>query len=311
MKKTAYILIIILLSCNNSQSDNQKTVKSDTEINDKQDTPGSDNLSIENKMKTDTFQINSIFASKLNKFYDSSDYYISLYYRTEYDEKIAKEITTKNIKEIKRDSEKTRLQIDNNLAKQHLLVDNLDTLLVFNDEQELIDTIYRKDYEYYDAMITSELIATYSGEDNYENYLVISSNYSDRYEIKKNPDFIVDSNYTDLVTGNLKLDKKFVYGSGLTVLDNDTISFISYSDYRTNDTKIYLLKNGTLRDSISKDFIFSDLKPVPLHDNNELLYLGYINVPDSDVEWNSLIGIDKNTLKVNFYDRNRITISNK
>ncbi|MCG6191566.1 hypothetical protein [Maribellus maritimus] len=298
-------MIINLLSCCNSQTDTQKGVKTETVIDDKQDTSDSDKLIIDN-MEIDTFQNNSIFASTLDKFYDTSDYYISLYYRTEYNETVANEITTKNVREITSGLEETRLQIDNNLAKRHLLVDNLDTLLIFNDKQELIDTIYRKDYEYYDAMTTSELIATYSGKDNYENNLVISCNYSDKYVIKKTPDFIIDSNYIDLIIKKLQLEKKFVFGSGFTIINNDTISFISYSDYQTNDTKVYILKNSDLINSITKDFIIRDLQPVPLYDNDKLIYLGFANVPETDIEWTALIGIDKNTLRIKFYDRNRI-----
>jgi len=305
MKKISYISVIIfLIGCNGVQ---QKPLENEI-INDS--IPNNEisiNVDVQppKKIEKTKNENKSIFITKLEKFYNNSDYYISLYYRTKYSESVANELYTKNVKIVVQGEEETRLRIDEKLAREHLLIDNIDSLLVFNGKQELIDTIIRKNYEYYDAMISSSLIATYTGKKDYKDNVVVSINSLSKFELGKSPEFTLDSNYLERLCLKFKLNPKYVFGSGLAVFNKDSISFISYSDYTKSKDCVYILKNGVVKDSIMEDYIIWDFKPVPLVNEKVRLYLASANVPETDIYWTSLIGIEKESFKLVFYDRNR------
>ena len=90
----------------------------------------------------------------------------------------------------------------------------------------------------------------------------------------------------------------------------DTISYLSYSNYTIPETKVYLIKNNTITDTITKDYSIRKMTPVPLSTEKKFLFVALCKVPETDVRWHQLIGINTVEEKFKIYQRNRVTIKN-
>ncbi len=98
----------------------------------------------------------SVYVNIIDKFYSWEDLYISMFYRdnAEIPDYFDGEIIYQNQEEI-------RKKLDEQAAVKFLKTENLDSLLIFNKNQSLIDTVHRKNFEYYEDVIESEIIASY------------------------------------------------------------------------------------------------------------------------------------------------------
>jgi len=303
MKRIFYLSIILLLSCNSFK---KKTVDR-VEV---KDVIANEKLAIDSSLESKHAEYSggkanySVFIDKLSK-YDHADCYLSLYYRKEYSEEVYNELITSNIELIDQGFEETRIKLDTNIVKQHLEVDDLESLVVFDSNQRILDTVNRKNYEYYETMIDGELIATYDCKSDYSDCVVISLKHLGKYQLEKAPVFVEDLDYVVRTEFGKGLNPNYISDCGVSIYKEDTISFISYSDLTIDNTKIYFIKNGVVCDSVMKNYIAYDMKPVPITKNGEFVYVAAAGIPETDSFWNVLLSIDFQTCKVEFYERNR------
>ena len=250
----------------------------------------------------------NIFCGNLYKFYYQKDYYVELYYRSKYAESISKSLqTTDTLTLFKNEvDDYSRIKLSESLSKQHLNTDGLDTLLVFNKQQNIVDTLIREHYEYLSDMIESSFIASYSSKQNYENHMVISSeNYKKYYH--KSAQVNTDSVYMKQLAKNNELYIENVYGFGYISNNQDTLAYLSFGNFTSEYLeKTYIFKNGQISDSISENYQITGLQAIPLRTNdNTHFYIAQFSIPETDNQWNSLISFNFETGKLEYYNYDR------
>lgn len=184
-------------------------------------------------------------------------------------------------------------------------------MLVFDSEQNIIDTLYRKNYEHVEDMIESSKIASYGNSKKVETpALIMSLNKKLSGLLHKSPSFESDTIIRSIILEQLNISQQYTFVFESLVLERDTICYLSYSDYSKNETKVLLIKNSMVVDSIDQEYIISKMASVPLSTKRNLLYLASCSIPDTDALWNSLIGIDLVETKFKLYRGNRIGLKN-
>jgi len=308
MKTHSCLLIfglLIFVSCNSkkketSSADSITKSISETEVFQE---PASELANVnEAPNKSDTL----VYVDILDKFYDSENYFLSLYYRNDYSESVSNELENVDV-ELLRESEdgERHIRLSNELVNKHLLAGNLDRLVVFNKQQEITDTIYRKDFELYESMIESSYVATYSGPSGFEGCVAMSINGIKNLGNAKSPEFASDTNYIKRTLKQNKYRATFIHNGAYTVHLNDTISFISFGVYPECRECTYLFKNGVPSDSIINDYSIQKLTPVPLANEKELVYVANVSVPETDHCWTMLMAIDLEKIKFKIYPSGR------
>lgn len=262
-----------------------------------------------NKTLTSKIQknISQIFVSTLGKFYFNDDYYIPLFYKNEYSQK-TDSILREGEKETYNDLENQRYVLRDIKNVNILLdVDGLDRLLVIDNKQTVIDTIKVKQFEYFSETIHSFFAATYEGKLGYEDLVVVELDTElSKRGMKKSPIFNSDSTLQRRIQTRLSLKLDYVYGCGETIIEGDTISYVSYSSYNPYTSSTYLLKNYEIKDSIRGNIILKTLTPVPIAAENKGFYVTKAGMPESDDIWKQTLSIDFKNYKLKLYNKNRI-----
>lgn len=246
------------------------------------------------------------YIGLLQKFYGQNDYYVDLYFKNNYSEATDKMLMDARLEVISQDVETRRTKLLDQAVRSHLLTTGLDTVLVFNLDQILVDTIHLTDFEYYEDMIESKFVATYKTNLKDDEYIAVSLNAEKEGVFNKSPDVVLDSAYLLKVLRLNKLAMENVYSFGVFTHKTDTFMYVSFNDYLQNDQSFYLMKNGITVDEHKKDYVIMELTPVPLASNTKLLYISSEGVPETDNMWTSLVGIDLINNKFEFYSRGRL-----
>jgi hypothetical protein len=292
------LLFIIVLSCKNSvQNQEENPVASNDSVK--------ANLTIEQSISTN-FR-NSMYIDILQKFIESDDYFLNLYVNDEYSESASKELIDSNTEVINQSFEEARIKLNKETVSKYMAIDNIETLFVFNDHQEIIDSITLSHYEYYDAMIEASFIATYKGAPDLANKIVISKPGFDNVIRRKSPVFVSDSTYFSLVFMKNGYEPDLIYGSGYTTYFGDTIAFLSFDDTRGKHF-LYLMKNGIATDSIINEYVIKNMIPVPIANDSNIFYVSEAGVPGTDSYWTILTGIDLKSNRLIFYSKNRYEV---
>ena len=240
----------------------------------------------------------------LTRFYNDDAYFSPLSFKNGGDNDVYGQIVKAAKEVVFEDDETSRYLIEPELASTHLNADRLNQIVVFDKEQNVVDTLESKRSEYYRDMIFSMFISSYESDLEDEEYIAISlSGLKEKY-IKKSSAVFYDSSYLKSVVqvNNLEFD---LVDSFINISDGiDTLSILSYVDYKADRATIYLTKNEILRDSINDDFIVTDLAPVPLASKNKIVYLAKCGVPETDVLWDALLTIDLENEKVTIDAKN-------
>lgn len=245
------------------------------------------------------------YINNLNKFYNHEDYYIPLYYIGDYSEEVHKMLIESSSHVVFEDSETRRLRLDPQIVKKYLSVAKLEDLVVFDSNQDIVDTISFKDYEFFDDMIETSFVATYQASLPEGEYIAVSAAGLDSSDLRKSPEIKADSAYLDVLVGRNAFPLKDVHSYGYFVHDLDTLSYLSTVDYEKVRSQVYLLKNGQVLDSINEDYIITGMTPVPLATKKEILYVSAAMVPETDIQWTILTGIDLSSYRFIIYERNR------
>lgn len=249
-----------------------------------------------------------LYIDLLEKFYFSEEYYVPLYFINAYSESAVKEMNSKDLEIIFEDIDSKRVKLDEKIAAKYLLLNNLDQLIVLDESQNIIDTLVRKNYEYFDSSIESFYIATYDAALAGDSNIVMSLNGTQNIEFRKSPEFKEDSVYIRQIITKNAYKPDYLYDYGHLIHHKDTIAFLSFGDYKQGKECLYLLMNGQAVDSVINNYVISKMTPVPLATEKEILYVSSVHVPETDIYWASLTGIDLVQQKFKFYRRNRLKI---
>jgi hypothetical protein len=248
------------------------------------------------------------FVDIMEKIYNQDDFYIPLYYRDDYSEPLEQMLKAAQQEVIYEDSEMKRIKINPKVAREVLMVDDLDKLLVFDSEQEIMDTIEMENFEYYENSIEGQYIVSYVSKLPHEKHIVLSySNYNEE-SIKKSSKVCKDSTIINAIVQKNGYNIDYFYSFGVMQHEDDTISYLSFFDQSRFLECTYLLKGYQPIDSIINSFVITDLWPVPLATEYELMYVAKNAVPETDHIWTSLIGINLLEEKFVHYPRNRIIL---
>lgn len=262
---------------------------------------------IDDSIKNEIINDSLVLVEVITKFNENKDYYIPLSYKFEYSDSIDRIIQNSFGEKIFQNDIETRTKIPNYIAEKYFLVNGLDKLILINKDQEIVDTIFRKNYEFYDAPIESFYVSTYeSSKDLGDSLIALSSNVRD-LKLKKTyqPTSILD--YNKQILQKFKFDYDQIFSHTTIVKKSDTISILSFGNYAKYENYLYLFINGNLKDSIINDYMaVSSLTAVPLATENELTYIYSGFKPDTDWLWNGLLGIDLINWKFKLYENNRI-----
>ena len=280
-------MFLFFASCDNKNSSdkterNLESVKKDSII-----VEGTKKDSILNENDFYTLET-APYVGIINSFYESDDYYIDLYYAEGFSDDTPNLLAENHGEIIYQGQEMTRTNVPYEIAKNHLEIEFLDTMYVFNERQELIDSISLQNIEYLDAMIESKYIASYSHPTKLEGKIAISKS-PDLKDFNKSPSFkeIENTLIKDLKLNieTLNIGKAFkLYHKG------DTFNVFSFSDKEYNH-QILLLKNGVVTDKIFEYYI-DRIQPVPIASDDKIYYNVSSFVPDTDNSWTQLLGID-------------------
>lgn len=308
MKRILFILLIIISFIACTKKEKRITKKEDkVEIVAQKDSSKTVLPSNQRGLvKTDSV---SVYIDILYKFYGHKDFYVPLYYKDQYTEELDDLLKNTNTKSVFKDEYSFREELDFELTKKHLEVSNLKKILVFNELQDQIDKLNLNSYERnYDGLYDF-FVATYDTPNHkLEGKLIISSAVLETKALTKSPEVAHDSTLLKQLIAKNSYNATYVHGFSHFTVNKDTIAILSFGDYPLGKEALYLLKNGTPTDSIINDYAITALTPVPLATEYESRYIASCQVPDSDVSWTSLMGIDSRDYKFKFYDRNRINL---
>jgi hypothetical protein len=309
MKKLTILLIFIaIFSCSNRKSNK---IDSESEINKEiKEEPLKNEVTLDSiqnqkiKIKDEPFLI----ADILIKFFNSEEYYITLSFKNQYSDSITNVIKNSFGETVFKNELESRVIIPDNIAQKYFSTDGIDKLIVINKEQIVIDTISRKNYEFYDASIESSYIATYETQNQLsDSIMVISTNSGQHLNLNKVPKPISDLVQKEKLLKNIQQEYDEIFSQNSMIYKSDTISILSLGNYSKPENYLYLYKNGNLTDSIVNDYLaVSSLTAIPLATENELTYIYEGFKPDTDWFWSGLMGIDLKNWKFKIYERNRI-----
>lgn len=311
MKRTHLTLILIFISflnCNNKKSSKIK-LESQTYNSNNSDSLKSNK--IYDTIQNEKIEINNqslLLAEILTKFYYSKDYYIPLSLKNQYSDSIAQIIENSYGETIFKNDLESRVKIPEDVAQKYFSTNGLNKLIVINKNQDVIDTISIKNYEFYDTSIESSYIATYEVPNHLgDSLIVISTNANDNIKLNKTSKPISYLKQKKNILENIKSDYDKIFSQTTIINKSDTISVLSFGNYSKFKNYLYLYKNGHLTDSIINDYMaVSSLTAIPLATEKELTYIYSGFKPDTDWLWNGLIGIDLKNWKLKFYKNNRI-----
>jgi len=305
---TIFIIFVLILSCNDKKS-NETDFK-----------PEIDKIVVEktlkNKVTLDSIQSQKtepknesfLFADVLLKFNNSNEYYITLSFGNQYSDSIDNIVQNSFGKTVFKNELESRVEIPENITQKYFSTDGLDKLIVINKEQIVVDTISRKNYEFYDSSMESSYVATYESPNQLgDSIMVISTNSSDNLNLSKVPEPISDLVQIEKLLKNFKYDYDEIFSQTSIIYKSDTISVLSFGNYSKPKNYLHLYRNGNLKDSIVNDYMaISSLTAIPLATENELTYIYSGFQPDTDWLWSGLMGIDLKNWKFKLYESNRM-----
>ena len=287
---------------------NQKANRNDNSIITKED---------KTNQKTDTIialkeeKNASIYIGVLEKIYEDEDYFLPLYFKPSISESFYSEFHTKTSnyvgKLISKTDDHERYEIETAIAEKYFQTNGLDTIIVFNKSQRIIDTLYRKNYEYFSDQIESQVIVSYEKTNKVNQDKDYLSMTKTDMVFRKKLEFKKDTTYLKNTLSKNSFKPTHMHSHYKIAENNDTISFMSFGIY-TNETQkecFYLFKNKKPIDSIINEYAISKMVAVPIFLESENLYVSYEFIPDTGSFWTSLIGIDLKNNKLKNYTGNR------
>lgn len=295
-----YILInfaiILFFGCTKTKKSTSKnktsTIKIDT----------IDKVNIKSKKTTiDDFS----FIGNIQNFYflDNNEVYVELYFKKDsisYDD--YKNIVKLGDSLIYKDIENSRSRISPDNAKKHLDLRGLDSLNIFDIENNLIDKVKLLRIEYLNQNIDPCFIAVYktTRKLNSDSYYYCIGNFNkkldnNKYELTKNSKltgelvdkFNVPQNY---VTDEIKGIHYQIKNSNnkLSIINSDMYSMIIFT--ALNSSKIYYKSDEV--ENIESIHI------LPLNVNGMPLIISECFRPETDVSWNNLLSFDGSNYRI-------------
>lgn len=208
-----------------------------------------------------------------------------------------------------------RMSLHRDSVSKYANLQGLDTLLVLNSKNKVVDELYLSNLElYYEygKIVIKGAIATYPqkrGKD-YTAYTVVSKNglkhLTEDINIKQN------SEYSKRIFSINNFPTDSIFYSGYFLNKNDTISLTSFYDKELRTGYIYLLKNGKPLDVMIVDNTFKDIRFSGLRNKDEIVLLCFYETKwkemgkDYTYSYSKPIGIDLEKMKFINHIQNRV-----
>jgi hypothetical protein len=316
MLRLCYLLtLFIFLSCTNSTTHDEPppeqvyyVSESDTMQRNKELLPEPAKDSAELAIPNNQNRPPGLYIDRLQSLPGDSVYYVTLYFRGDYDEQAVAELEASAIEiNVNSDGEK-RSKLDKALVEKYFYTDGLEKVVLFNTNQKAVDTLQLYNYEYYDNLLETSFIATYRVDREIAGLIVSAQNF-DSEVFKSSPVFYNDTSRVRGIAARNGFNVEHLHYLSSAQLGSDTLSIISFADYSNGKECMYLLRNGVATDSVINDYVIIDLMPMPLAMNKFLLYVSETIVPETDLYWTALTGIDTQNFEFVFYERNRLPLN--
>ena len=258
--------------------------------------------------KTDEPNDSLIMVDYLVKFDMQKDYYLPLFLTAEITPAEWDAIKEGIIKLVYQDEPERRFEMQEEVVKKYFSTTGMDRLFLLNKDQEVLDTIVRNRFEYYEATFESFYVATYRLNQAYgDSVIAVSANRRTDLNTSRSPKIVPTETYTleEIRERFGAYDSKF---SEFSLLHgNDTLTLVSAGNYANDQFDVFLLWNNQVKDSLSSDSLtLLDLNPIPFSTQEELTYIYTAMKPDTDWVWTGLLGIDTANQKFIWHETNRI-----
>lgn len=190
-------------------------------------------------------------------------------------------------------SEVTRHFLDFNLGLAHFEIDTSETLILFNNKNEIIGEAQFVHFEHYGDIIESQFYALYSQTKKiFDISNTAYSLYKSDLQYIDKSFKIIDSEAKEFNELNPANDKEFLYSDFSGYKYNESINKMALYSYLTDDnedytnyTTVLLEKIGNKDEIILKltdNYVLHEFYILPIFKNDKPILLFNITVPDSD-----------------------------
>lgn len=250
-----------------------------------------------------------LFCEQLHTDKESQTISVPLKYRRKYSDAIFKILLEDTVKTVYKSEYTIRYKLKNATAEYYLDTKDIDSLLLIDEQQKVIDTLTKVNYESYFDELESYFYATYSLPENFDydkQYTAISLKGIKPYLLRKSISPIANLQLTKALMKRNNWESNYIHSNYHFTYKKDTISLIAFYTNKPMKESQYLLKNGIVKDSIINDFAIFNLTPIPIATSTEHTFIAECIVAESDFYWTSLLSIDLEDTKFMFYENNRI-----
>ena len=273
------VLLLVLISCGSPK----ETATATTD-------PGSEISSETNAGLVQ--ERDGIRVRKLESFFDQPGYYVTLYLKTEDPYSDGNYVPDSLMTLLHREEETIRKLVPVDIAQTVFATTGLDSVLAFDQNQDLIDTLLLDHFEYYETMIESAYIASYTVNDRDQPVFLMSLGGMPELSGTKSPVMRQDDDYLSSLIKSNGLDPMATYTLRLTNVQEEVYALLSVFDEEDWNFSHILFQNGQPMDTLETEYFMKRFQPVPVASDSSVAYLIDVQIPDTDASWSMLMGID-------------------
>ena len=159
-------------------------------------------------------------------------------------------------------------------------------------------------------MTQSSLISTYKSPKQIKNTVAVSSQGFSAERVQPSANFASDTSRLAYIAALNGFTISYPHYMASAQVGGDTLSVLAFGNYANGQNKecLYLLKNSQPVDSVINDFAITHMQPVPLATESLQLYATDKMIPETDIYWTDLTGIDTQNFRFVFYKRSRLPL---
>ncbi len=262
--------------------------------------------------RANTFSDSAFYVGYVDYFPETREFYTALYYRDghEYPDEDLLESKLDSVIAFEDDWGRERLPMED--ARELLVLSGLDTLLVFDRENQLVCTCPLNRVEYLWNGLESNFIAVFKADRDFgpqtgELYGVSASLPHDHFQ-KLSSREVRDANLNSSIIKALNISNAHNWHMRHYRIDpaGATYSIIS-SSTESGESRSYLAVSDNEKAEIlneeQENYQYLNILPVPILMNGKPLLLISAGYPSSDVLWDYLAGFDGKSYEAIEYNR--------
>ncbi len=284
----AAIGIILFYSCSSTSEEQNSTVTKKSNL--KEDTTEAIQTSepIDQNLTTEFESDFNLLIDKVHSFSETNDFYISINFNQEYDYDSINVILSKLDSSIYDGGEMNRTRLPHIDALKYFDLTGLDSVGIYNYENQLIGNFQLTRVEYLQDMIESSFVAVY----HFDESIDLSANY---YTINGTSK-VVPNFTTNKITLNRELkfttnsEVKYHYLTEHVTIPylSDTITLFTYLSENSKQTSLIIeWINGEQENllKLQEEYVIWELKPLPIIYNKKSVLLLTVGYPETDIIW--------------------------